>query len=62
MRCRRSRQGDGLDHAVAERFCGSLKGACTSLRPYATRQEAWDDVIDYIEMFDNSQRLPSYLG
>ena len=62
MRCRMSRQGDGLDHAVAERFFGRLKGESTSLGHDASRQEAWDDVIDYIEMFYNSKRLHSYLG
>ena len=62
MRCSMSRTGDGLDHAVAERFFGSLKGERTSLRPSASRQEAWDDLIDYIEMFYNSKRLHSYLG
>jgi putative transposase len=62
IRCRMSRQGDCLDHAVAERFFGSLKGERTSLRHYTTRQEARDDVIDYIEMFYNSRRKHSYLG
>jgi transposase InsO family protein len=62
MRCRMSRKGNCLDNAVAERFFGSLKGERTSLRPYASRQEAWDDIIDYIEMFYNSKRLHSYLG
>jgi putative transposase len=62
MRCSMSRKGDCLDNAVAERFFGSLKGERTSLRHYATRQEAWEDVIDYIEMFYNSKRLHSYLG
>lgn len=62
MRCSMSRKGDCLDNAVAERFFGSLKGERTSLRHYATRQEAWDEVIDYIEMFYNSNRLHSYVG
>ena len=62
IRCSMSRKGDCLDNAVAERFFGSLKGERTSLRHYATRQEARDDVIDYIEMFYNSRRKHSYLG
>jgi putative transposase len=62
IRCSMSRKGDCLDNAVAERFFGSLKGERTLLRHYATRQEAWDDVLDYIEMFYNSKRLHSYLG
>ena len=56
MRCSMSRKGDCLDNAVAERFFGSLKSERTSLRPYANRQEAWDDIIDDIEMFYNSKR------
>jgi putative transposase len=62
MRGRMSRTGDGLDHAVVERFFGSFKGARASLCRYATRQEARDDVIDDIEMFYNSTRLHSSLG
>jgi putative transposase len=51
-----SEQGECLDHAVAERFFGSLTGERTLLRHDATRQEAWDDVIDDIGMFYNSKR------
>jgi transposase InsO family protein len=57
-----SHKGDGLDNAVAERFFGSLKRERTSHQYYETRQEARDDVIDYIEMFYNSTRKHSYLG
>jgi putative transposase len=62
IRCRMSRKGECLDNAVAERFFGSVKGERTALRHYATRQEARDDVVEYIEMFYNSKRLHSYLG
>ena len=62
MACSMSGKGDCLDNAVAERFFGSLKRARTSKRSYRTRQEARDDVIDYIEMFSNSWRKHSYLG
>ena len=58
----RSGKGDGLDHAVAERFVGSVKRERTSTRSYRTRQEAREDVIDSIEMFSNSWRQHSYLG
>jgi hypothetical protein len=54
-----SRQGECLDKAVAERFCGRVKGECTALRHDATRQEARDDVV---EMFSNSKRWHSYVG
>lgn len=62
MICSMSGKGDCLDNAVAERFFGSLKRERTSQRTYETRQEARDDVIEYIEMFYNSRRLHSYLG
>ena len=57
-----SGKGECLDNAVAERFFGSLKRERTSQRYYMTRQEARDDVVDYIEMFYNSWRKHSYLG
>jgi transposase InsO family protein len=60
--CRMSEQGECLDHAVAERFFGSLKREWTSHGYDATRQEARDDSIDYIEMFYHSRRKHSYLG
>ena len=60
--CSMSGKGDCLDNAVAERFFGSLKREWTSHCNYATRQEAKDDIIDYIEMFYNSRRKHSYLG
>jgi putative transposase len=60
--CSMSRKGECLDNAVAERFFGSLKREWTVHRSYATRQEARDDIIAYIEMFYNSRRKHSYLG
>jgi transposase InsO family protein len=62
IRCSMSRKGECLDNAVAERFFGSLKGERTAHRAYATRQDAWADILEYIEMFYNSTRLHSYLG
>lgn len=62
MGCSMRGKGDCLDNAVAERFFGSLKRERTSKHAYRTRQEARDDVIDYIEMFSNSWRKHSYLG
>jgi transposase InsO family protein len=62
IHCSMSRKGDCLDNAVAERFFGSVKSERTSLQQYARRQEARDDVSEYIEMFYNSRRLHSYLG
>ena len=57
-----SRAGDCWDNAVVERFFGSLKRERTYFRHYATRAEAWHDLVDYIEHFYNESRLHSYLG
>jgi transposase InsO family protein len=57
-----SERGECLDNAVAERFFGRLKHEWTSPCHYATRQEARDDIIAYIEMFYNSKRKHSSLG
>lgn len=62
VRCSMSRKGDCLDNAVAERFFGTLKRERTVHCQYTTRQEARDDIVDYIEMFYNSKRKHSYLG
>jgi len=56
-----SRKGNRWDNAPMERFFGSLKRERTDLRLFATRDEARSCVIDYIEMFYNSQRRHSYL-
>jgi putative transposase len=57
-----SRKGNCWDNSVMERFFGSLKSERTDHVIYSTREEAKTDVIDYIEMFYNSQRLHSSLG
>jgi putative transposase len=57
-----SRKGNCWDNAVMERFFGSLKSERTDNKIYLTREQAKADVIDYIEMFYNSQRLHSTLG
>lgn len=49
-------------NAVVERFFRSLKTERTNHRIYPSWEIARRDVIDYIEMFYNSQRLHSYLG
>lgn len=57
-----SRKGNCWDNAVVERFFRSLKTELTNHTLYLTRAEARRDIIDYIEMFYNSNRLHSYLG
>jgi putative transposase len=48
--------------SVMERFFGSLKSEWTDQKVYQTREQAKTDVINYIEMFYNSERLHSTLG
>ena len=57
-----SRKGNCWDNSVMERFFGSLKSERTDSNTYLTREAAKADIIDYIEMFYNSQRLHSTLG
>ena len=57
-----SRKGDCWDNAVMERFFGSLKSEWTSTQRYTTGEQARRDVIEYIEMHYNSERLHSTLS
>ena len=57
-----SRSGNCLDNAVAERFFRTLKNECLSNWREMTADEVRSDIIDYIEMFYNSERLHSYNG
>lgn len=51
-----SRKGDCWDNAVMERFFGTLKSEWTDARRYRTRQEAIDDVAQFIEWEYNAAR------
>jgi transposase InsO family protein len=57
-----SRKGNCWDNAVMERFFGSLKSERTDGITYLTRRQAKNDVVEYIEMFYNADRLHSTLG
>ncbi len=57
-----SRSGNCLDNAVAERFFRTLKSECLLNWRDMTAVEVKDDIVDYIEMFYNSERLHSYSG
>ena len=56
-----SKKGCCWDNAVAESFFGSLKQERVNWRNYQTRYEAQQDIMNYITMWYNSQRLHSYL-
>jgi putative transposase len=51
-----SRRGNCHDNAVAESFFSSLKRERIRRRTYKTREEARQDVFDYVEMFYNPVR------
>lgn len=57
-----SRKGNCWDNAVMERFFGSLKSEWLSGQRYLTRRQAREDIVYYIEMEYNSNRLHSTLG
>lgn len=57
-----SRKGDPYDNAMVESFFASLKSDRTSLRHYQCREDAKRDIVDYIEMFYNEERLHSSLN
>lgn len=59
-----SRKGNCWDNAPCESWFGKLKTEWVYVREkvYATRTEAMASVMEYIEMFYNSQRLHQSLG
>jgi putative transposase len=57
-----SRKGNCWDNAVMESFYNSLKNERVFHENYATRQEAKDDLVDYIEVFYNRIHSHSGLG
>ena len=56
-----TRKGNCWDNSVAESFFGSLKQELVQWQNYQTRNEAQQDILDYIVMFYNNTRLHSYL-
>jgi putative transposase len=51
-----SRKGNCYDNAPMESFWGTLKQELTNHRRYRTRQEAIQDIVEYIEIFYRRQR------
>ena len=54
-----SRKGNCWDNAVAESFFHTLKTELVNHKQYQTREEAQQDIFEYIEVFYNRQRLHS---
>ena len=57
-----SRKGDCWDNACAETFFASLKMELIRERIFLTREQARQEIFEYIEVFYNRRRLHSYLG
>ena len=62
MRASMSRKGNCYDNAPMESFWGVLKNEQIHHCRYATRQEAVQDITEYIEIFYNRQRRQAKLG
>jgi len=57
-----SRKGNCYDNAPMENFFGTLKSELVHHRRYRTRQEARQEITEYIEIFYNRQRRQTRLG
>lgn len=62
MKASMSRKGNCYDNAPIESFWGTLKQELVHHRNYRTRQEAIQDITEYIEVFYNRQRKQKRLG
>ena len=60
--CSMSRKGDCWDNACMESFFGSLKTEWLGDKKYKTREQAKNDIFNYIEMFYNRKRRHAALG
>ena len=57
-----SRKGDCLDNAPMESFWGTLKNELIYHKQFSTRQQAIQEITEYIEVFYNRQRKQARLG
>jgi len=62
MRASMSGKGNCYDNAPMESFWGTLKQELVHHKRYRTRQEAIEDIMEYIEVFYNRQRRQERLG
>jgi transposase InsO family protein len=62
IECSMSRKGNCWDNACVESFFGTLKKELIHHRRYLTREEAKQDIFEYIEVFYNRMRRHSTLG
>ena len=57
-----SRRGNCHDNAVAESFFATFKKRVTKRKIYATREEAKQEIFNFIEMFYNPVKRHSHTG
>jgi putative transposase len=62
MKASMSRKGNCYDNAPMESFWGTLKQELVHHRSYRSRQEAIQEITEYIEVFYNRQRRQARLG
>ncbi len=62
MKASMSRRGNCYDNAPMESFWGTLKNELVHHNHYTTRQEAIQEITEYIEVFYNRQRRQKRLG
>lgn len=62
MQASMSRRGNCFDNAPIESFWGSLKNELVYHRKFATRDQARNEITEYIEIFYNRQRTQERLG
>ena len=62
IECSMSRKGNCWDNACVESFFGTLKKELIHHRRYVTREEAKQEIFEYIEVFYNRMRRHSTLG
>lgn len=62
IRCSMSRKGNCWDNACVESFFATLKKELIHDARYATREDARQDVFEWIEVFYNRQRRHTTLG
>jgi putative transposase len=60
--CSMSRKGNCWDNAVAESFFGTLKTELVDEREYKTREDAKTDIVEWMEVFYNRERMHSTLN
>ncbi len=62
MKASMSRRGNCYDHAPLESFLGLLKNALVHHQQYLTRDQARNEISEYIALFYNRQRRHSRIG